>query len=41
MALARLRKLRGSSRFVPDYVNLVLSHADRGRVISDEHRKKV
>ncbi|CAN5677149.1 winged helix DNA-binding domain-containing protein [soil metagenome] len=28
-------------RFVPDYDNLVLSHADRGRVISDEHRKKV
>jgi hypothetical protein len=28
-------------RFVPDYDNLVLSHADRGRVIPDEHRKKV
>lgn len=28
-------------RFVPDYDNLVLSHADRRRVISDEHRKKV
>ncbi|MDQ3435800.1 MAG: winged helix DNA-binding domain-containing protein [Actinomycetota bacterium] len=28
-------------RFVPDYDNLVLSHADRGRVISEEHRKKV
>jgi hypothetical protein len=28
-------------RFVPDYDNLVLSHADRGRIISDEHRKKV
>ncbi len=26
---------------MPDYDNLVLSHADRGRVISDEHRKKV
>jgi len=28
-------------RFVPDYDNLILSHADRGRVISDEHRKFV
>ena len=28
-------------RFVPDYDNLVLSHVDRRRVISDEHRKKV
>ncbi len=28
-------------RFVPDYDNLVLSHADRRRIISDEHRKKI
>jgi hypothetical protein len=28
-------------RFVPEYDNLVLSHADHARVISDEHRKKV
>jgi hypothetical protein len=28
-------------RFVPDYDNLVLSHVDRGRVLPDEHRKKV
>jgi Winged helix DNA-binding domain len=28
-------------RFVPDYDNLVLSHSDRRRVISEEHRKKV
>src|SRR5215218_6899095 len=28
-------------RFVPDYDNLVLSHADRGRVVSEVHRKKV
>jgi hypothetical protein len=28
-------------RFVPDYDNLLLSHADRSRVISEEHRKKV
>jgi hypothetical protein len=29
------------SRFVPDYDNLVLSHADRRRLIPEEHRKKV
>ena len=28
-------------RFVPDYDNLVLSHAARTRVIADEHRPKV
>ncbi len=28
-------------RFVPDYDNLVLSHVERGRVVPDEHRKKV
>jgi hypothetical protein len=28
-------------RFLPDYDNLVLSHAERGRVVPDEHRKKV
>ncbi len=28
-------------RFVPDYENLVLSHAARTRVIADEHRPKV
>lgn len=29
------------ARFVPEYDNLVLSHADRGRVVPAEHRKKV
>ena len=28
-------------RFVPDYDNLVLCHVDRGRVISQEHCKRV
>jgi hypothetical protein len=28
-------------RFVPDYDNLVLSHVERGRVLPDEHRKKI
>ena len=28
-------------RFVPDYDNLVLSHAERGRVVPNEHRKKI
>jgi hypothetical protein len=28
-------------RFVPDYDNLVLSHAERGRVVPDEYRKRV
>ena len=28
-------------RFVPDYDNLVLSHAERKRVVPDEHRKKI
>ncbi len=29
------------ARFVPEYDNLILSHADRSRVISDEYRSKV
>jgi hypothetical protein len=28
-------------RFLPDYDNLVLSHAERGRVLPEEHRKKI
>lgn len=27
--------------FVPEYDNLVLSHADRSRIIADEHKKRV
>lgn len=29
------------ARFVPEYDNLLLSHADRRRIVADEHRKKV
>ena len=28
-------------RFVPEYDNLLLSHADRRRILAEEHRKKV
>ena len=36
------RRYRGPAHASsPGYDNLVLSHADRGRVISEEHRKKV
>jgi Winged helix DNA-binding domain len=30
-----------SARFVPDYDNLILSHSDRTRVISDEYRPRI
>jgi len=29
------------ARFLPEYDNLVLSHADRARFVPEEHRKKV
>jgi hypothetical protein len=29
------------ARFLPDYDNVVLSHADRTRIVSDEHRGRV
>ncbi|WP_067796851.1 winged helix DNA-binding domain-containing protein [Actinomadura formosensis] len=28
-------------RFVPDFDNLLLSHADRARIITEEHRKRI
>ena len=29
------------ARFIPEYDNLVLSHADRTRIVADEHRSKI
>ena len=28
-------------RFLPDYDNVLLSHADRSRIIADDHRKRI